>query len=70
MAIIGGIIFGLPWDYLSIKEGIWNFSNERIVGVWLLGLPIEEWLFFIFVTLLFSTITLVLWSKYGVDEKC
>jgi len=70
MTIIGGIIFGAPWDYIATKNKIWIFSADKIVGIWVLGLPIEEWLFFIFVTLLFTIITLVLWNRYGVDEKC
>ncbi len=70
LAIIGGIIFGAPWDYISTKNEIWTFSTERIIGIWILGLPLEEWLFFVLVTLLFSSITLVLWDKYGVDERC
>ena len=70
LSIIGGVLFGMPWDYISTKNKIWIFSTERIVNVWILGLPIEEWLFFIFVTLLFTTTTILLWNKYGVDEKC
>jgi len=68
LASIGAIIFGFPWDYVSIKSGIWQFTNSKILNIWFLGLPIEEWFFFIFVTLLFATITALLWEKYGVKE--
>lgn len=65
LAPIGSIIFSLPWDYIAIKEKIWLFTEPHIFGIWLLGLPIEEWLFIIFVTLLFSTVTTLLWEKFG-----
>jgi lycopene cyclase domain-containing protein len=66
LAPIGSIIFSLPWDYIAIKEKIWYFTKPHIFGIWLLGLPIEEWFFIIFVTLLFTSITVLLWKKYGV----
>jgi lycopene cyclase domain-containing protein len=66
LAPIGSIIFSFPWDYVAIKERIWYFTEPHIVGIWLLGLPIEEWLFIIFVTLLFSTATILLYKKYGI----
>lgn len=39
------------WDQLSVRMGLWIFSQEEIVGN-LFGLPIEEYLFFLFVPLL------------------
>lgn len=66
LAPIGSAIFSIPWDYIAIKEKIWYFKEPHILGIWLLGLPIEEWFFIIFVTLLFSTITVLLWNRYGV----
>lgn len=68
LAVIGAIIFGMPWDYISIKNNLWTFTPSKIIGVWFFGLPLEEWLFFIFVTSLFTTITLLLWKKYGVEN--
>lgn len=65
LAIIGSIIFSLPWDYIAITERIWYFEKPYILGIWFLGLPIEEWLFIIFVTQLFSTITVLLWKNFG-----
>ena len=53
LAIALFILFfiGVIWDQISVKLGIWNFSDDKIVGN-LFGIPIEEYLFFIFVPLL------------------
>lgn len=34
------------WDVLFTKFGIWGFNNSYHLPVSLLGMPIEEWLFF------------------------
>jgi len=67
LCIIGSIIFSFPWDYLVIKERIWYFTAPFIIGVALFGVPIENLLFYIFVTILFTCITILLWEKYGVE---
>lgn len=67
-AIIGAIIFSLPWDFIAIQERIWFYEKPYIFGVWFLGLPIEEYAFISLVTVLFSSITIVVWDKYGVKS--
>lgn len=37
----------IPWDYFAIKENLWYFPGN-ILGIWFLGMPLEEYLFFIF----------------------
>jgi len=44
-------IIGIIWDQLSLRFGIWSFSSDKIIGN-LFGLPIEEYIFIIFVPLL------------------
>jgi len=39
------IVF-IPWDIAFTKAQIWGFNPNYISGTGLLGLPIEEWLFF------------------------
>jgi lycopene cyclase domain-containing protein len=41
-----------PWDNLAVKWGLWGFEPERIWGVKLGYLPLEEYLFFGLQTLL------------------
>ncbi|MGB4076841.1 MAG: lycopene cyclase domain-containing protein [Minisyncoccia bacterium] len=65
VTILGGLLVGVPWDYLSIRDGIWTFPPENTIGWWAIGLPIEEWLFIILVTLLFASVTILAYEKYG-----
>lgn len=51
-------IIAIIWDQVSVRLGIWSFSQNEIVGSFL-GLPIEEYLFFIFVPLLSINIYLL-----------
>ncbi len=35
------------WDALFTAIGVWGFNDSHLIGVKMLGLPLEEWLFFI-----------------------
>lgn len=48
-------IIGVVWDQISVRVGIWSFSDRKILGN-LFGIPIEEYLFIIFVPLLTITV--------------
>lgn len=37
----------VAWDVLFTQKGIWGFNPEYLVGIDVLGLPIEEWGFFV-----------------------
>lgn len=41
-----GMVF-IYWDILFTRGGVWGFNPDHLLGVYFLGLPIEEWLFFI-----------------------
>lgn len=41
------MIFFIIWDVLFTKNGFWGFNKEYYMGIELLSLPVEEWLFFI-----------------------
>ncbi|MCP3103714.1 lycopene cyclase domain-containing protein [Myxococcus sp. K15C18031901] len=47
-----------PWDNLAVKWGLWGFDPERIWGIKLGWLPLEEYLFFGLQTLLVG-----LWAR-------
>jgi lycopene cyclase domain-containing protein len=36
----------VTWDALFTHWGVWGFADEYVLGVYVFGLPIEEWLFF------------------------
>jgi lycopene cyclase domain-containing protein len=48
-AILVSAAFFLIWDIYFTKAKIWNFNFEFTLGEKLLGLPLEEWLFFLIV---------------------
>ena len=37
----------IAWDAVFARMGVWGFDARYITGVWVLGLPLEEVLFFI-----------------------
>ncbi|MCE9672193.1 lycopene cyclase domain-containing protein [Myxococcus stipitatus] len=47
-----------PWDNVAVKWGLWGFDPERIWGIKLGWLPLEEYLFFGLQTLLVG-----LWAR-------
>jgi len=55
VSIIVLFIIGVIWDQISVRMSIWSFSQNKIIGN-LFGLPIEEYLFMIFIPLLVITV--------------
>ncbi len=43
--LVTGAIF-IAWDVFFTSIGIWSFNERYIIGQKLLGIPLEEWLFF------------------------
>ena len=41
------LAFFIAWDVLFTAQGVWGFNESYLVGLSLLGLPLEEWLFFV-----------------------
>jgi lycopene cyclase domain-containing protein len=52
------LLIAVLWDQLSVRMGLWSFSQNEIIGN-VFGLPIEEYLFFFFVPLLCINIYLL-----------
>ncbi|MFP4369447.1 MAG: lycopene cyclase domain-containing protein [Candidatus Kapaibacterium sp.] len=44
--IVAGGIF-IAWDVRFTAMGVWEFNREYISGIYLLNLPLGEWLFFL-----------------------
>lgn len=39
----------IAWDIWFTAQGVWWFNTDYTTGLKLIGLPIEEWMFFIFI---------------------
>lgn len=67
------LIIGSIWDIWATKHGkndsfwIWQFNHQETLGIKFFGLPVEEYLFYIFS----STYIIFLWEgiKYGYEEQ-
>jgi len=57
----------IVWDVIATKRGDWAFSPEHLIGFYILGLPIEEILFFI--TVPYSCIFIYETVSFYVKEK-
>ncbi|MDN4165522.1 lycopene cyclase domain-containing protein [Cytophagales bacterium LB-30] len=47
LAILLTLIVFVVWDVFFTYYGIWSFNEEHLIGVNIINLPLEEWLFFI-----------------------
>ena len=61
----GCLAISVPWDILSVRDHIWTFRQPQILGVYLLGLPIEEYFYIACMGLLACTVTILLWERTG-----
>jgi len=39
------VIF-IAWDFYAVFRGHWSFNKDYVIGIRILGLPVEELLFF------------------------
>ena len=60
----------IPWDIWFTKIGVWSFSENFIIGYKIFHLPIEEWLFFIFIPFCCVFIHEVLQYYFPINKLC
>lgn len=64
MAVL--FVIGIIWDSYAIHAGWWYYESHQIVGVWFLGMPLEEFVFIITTSLFYILLTLIgleLWGE-------
>lgn len=47
--IILSAVFFISWDIWFTRIGVWKFNPDFVLGLYILNLPLEEWLFFLIV---------------------
>ncbi|MCW3085192.1 MAG: lycopene cyclase domain protein [Bacteroidetes bacterium] len=46
--LVSAAVF-IPWDIWFTKINVWSFNSGYVQGLFIYGLPVEEWLFFLVV---------------------
>ena len=65
------IIYQLIADPFAENWGAWFFSNNKILGLWILNFPIENMLFFVLVSIAISSavLTFIHYEERGKFDK-
>jgi lycopene cyclase domain-containing protein len=66
-----GVLF-IAWDVWFTRTGVWSFSDDFTLGLRLLDLPLEEWLFFIvvpFCSLFIYEVVKFFFHKFSYHER-
>lgn len=66
--VLGAVVGGWLWDALAVRMTLWHYDPSHIAGIWFFGLPLEEWLWIVGVTLLFGGVTILLAERMGVQH--
>ena len=69
--IITSVVF-IIWDVFFLRIGIWGFNPDYYLGYTFFGLPMEEWMFFLFIpyACIFMHYSLLeLFPKFSYNQK-
>lgn len=56
-------LFGVPWDTLSVKTGLWWYDAAPTLGIWWGVLPLEEYFFTLLFPIFVVTVTLLITKR-------
>lgn len=56
---LGALVLGWLWNATAVRSGVWYYTQPETLGLWWLGLPLEEWFWMGGVSLLFACVTIV-----------
>ncbi len=71
LAAVMGLVIGVPWDTISACYfHTWYWNKKTLVGVWIGGLPLEEYLFMVLVPMMLIGASLIFKIElHKQDEK-
>jgi lycopene cyclase domain-containing protein len=53
LSALMGLVIGVPWDLISAGFfHTWSWAKSTLIGVWILGLPLEEYFFMMLVPMM------------------
>ncbi len=62
------LLYTTPWDNYLVATGVWWYAPDRVIGIRLGWVPIEEYTFFVLQTLLTGLWT-VGWMRWGLENR-
>jgi lycopene beta-cyclase len=62
MALVA-FVYATPWDNWIVAQGVWTYDPNRVTGIILGWVPLEEYLFFLLQPILAGLILLALHSR-------
>ena len=69
LAAVMGLVIGVPWDTISACYfHTWYWNKEALVGVWIGGLPLEEYLFMVLVPMMLIGAALIFKIELHIKE--
>lgn len=60
---IWALLLSVPWDWWATRMRVWTFPPDTHLGLWIGGLPLEEYVFIVGATMFVSSFTLVLGAR-------
>jgi lycopene cyclase domain-containing protein len=60
LIMVGLVLMGLIWDFWGVRYAIWSFPKGHNFGLYIFGLPLEEYLAFVLFAVFVSSLTIVL----------
>ncbi len=62
--------FGFFWDWLSVRTGVWRYDSAPTLGLWIRGIPLEEFIgFYILGTLFIVAVAGVVHTLFKNDDE-
>jgi len=70
LAGIMGLVIGVPWDTISACYfHTWSWNEDTLTGIWIGGLPLEEYLFMVLVPMMLIGAALIFKIELHVSSR-